>query len=667
MTIERMKHVWLLVESERLTELLQLVSHQEIMHVIDLSKAAAGSDIVGTVVTDLEAIEARVSRLQHLLDVFNAFNPPKRTFADNFLTIPLEVTRQEYQRARHEPDSDRLPEEVVALVEQHGLHQRRLAELSTELRRLVSFRDSEAVAPPQLTHSVACIGEMAYRSFQKMSDDSTLAELAALQMIARDNRGRTLVRIVYLASDEEAVSDGLRKYDFEIVRIPETDTIAARVTELESQAAEEERRLSELRKQISDLAATHQRAVTIQLGQAEAARDTLTTLEDSVTSERMAIVTGYVRRRDMAEFEKTLTERFAGIGIVTRDPAPDETVPVSLRTNKLFVPGEFLAEMFGVPDYYSFDPGPFITVNFLIFFGFCFGDVLYGALLIILGGLLAWSYRAYHGKRQFFQLLAYGGVTSLVVGLLTGSWGADIWAAQYLGPDNPLMRLVKLFQVTDPLQKPMLALGIALGIGVVNQFYAILMRMYSLARQRRYLDAFLDGGLWLVFLPGVIVFAFGKLGFLPAPAATVGMWLTIVGAAGLVLTQGRNEKTLFAKALVGVISLYGIMGTYGATSFLGDTLSYCRLLALGLTTTVVGMCFNLIGSLMRDIPYVGLLIFVLILVIGHTFNFLVSILGAFVHSGRLIFVEFFGRFYDASGLKFRPLGGSERVRVIGEV
>jgi V/A-type H+-transporting ATPase subunit I len=106
----------------------------------------------------------------------------------------------------------------------------------------------------------------------------------------------------------------------------------------------------------------------------------------------------------------------------------------------------------------------------------------------------------------------------------------------------------------------------------------------------------------------------------------------------------------------GIVSLYGIVGTYGITAFIGDTMSYCRLLALGLTTSIVALSFNMMAGLLKDIPVVGLFLFIVALVVGHVFNFTISLLGAFVHSMRLIFVEFFGRFYDGGAKRFAPLG-----------
>jgi V/A-type H+-transporting ATPase subunit I len=60
--------------------------------------------------------------------------------------------------------------------------------------------------------------------------------------------------------------------------------------------------------------------------------------------------------------------------------------------------------------------------------------------------------------------------------------------------------------------------------------------------------------------------------------------------------------------------------------------------------------------MLRDIPYVGMFLFIIMLLAGHLFNFLISALGAFVHSMRLLFVEFFGRFYEGGARPFQPLG-----------
>ena len=120
-----------------------------------------------------------------------------------------------------------------------------------------------------------------------------------------------------------------------------------------------------------------------------------------------------------------------------------------------------------------------------------------------------------------------------------------------------------------------------------------------------------------------------------------------MGAVGIILTSGRESKNWGKRILKG---LYGV---YGVTSYLSDILSYSRLLALGLATSVISTVFNQLGSMLgNSIP--GIILFILVFVIGHTLNLAINALGAYVHTNRLQFVEFFGKFYEGGGKKFSP-------------
>ncbi|MFQ9705395.1 MAG: hypothetical protein ACLR0U_33610 [Enterocloster clostridioformis] len=89
--------------------------------------------------------------------------------------------------------------------------------------------------------------------------------------------------------------------------------------------------------------------------------------------------------------------------------------------------------------------------------------------------------------------------------------------------------------------------------------------------------------------------------------------------------------------------LKGLYGAYGVSSYLSDILSYSRLLALGLATSVISTVFNKMGSMMgASIP--GAIIFILVFVIGHSLNLAINALGAYVHTNRLQYVEFLESF-----------------------
>jgi len=129
----------------------------------------------------------------------------------------------------------------------------------------------------------------------------------------------------------------------------------------------------------------------------------------------------------------------------------------------------------------------------------------------------------------------------------------------------------------------------------------------------------------------------------------IALYAVLVGVALLVLTQGRKEKNIALKILKGVSSLYGLVG------YFSDTLSYSRLLALGLATGIIAMVINLIAGLaINMIPYFGWVVAIIILIGGHTFNLVINVLGAFIHSSRLQFVEFFSKFMEGGGVRFKP-------------
>jgi len=103
------------------------------------------------------------------------------------------------------------------------------------------------------------------------------------------------------------------------------------------------------------------------------------------------------------------------------------------------------------------------------------------------------------------------------------------------------------------------------------------------------------------------------------------------------------------------------------TAYLGDILSYSRLLALGLGSAAIAMVVNMLTHMVSDaIPVVGFLLGIVIFVIGHVFGMAINILGAFIHSLRLQYVEFFGKFYESSGEDFAPLTVSTQYVRIAE-
>ena len=99
----------------------------------------------------------------------------------------------------------------------------------------------------------------------------------------------------------------------------------------------------------------------------------------------------------------------------------------------------------------------------------------------------------------------------------------------------------------------------------------------------------------------------------------------------------------------------GLVNLYGATSYVGDVLSYCRLMALAIATGVVASVVNLLSTMLCG-NLVGFLFFLVVFIFGHAMNFGINALGAYVHTVRLQYVEFFSKFYEGGGRLFNPFG-----------
>ena len=101
----------------------------------------------------------------------------------------------------------------------------------------------------------------------------------------------------------------------------------------------------------------------------------------------------------------------------------------------------------------------------------------------------------------------------------------------------------------------------------------------------------------------------------------------------------------------GVLPLFFIL-----TGILGDVLSYVRLFALGVASSVLGLVVNQIGTTIMGDTWWGILLAIVFLLVGHGLNFALATLGAFVHPLRLTFVEFYNNAnFEGGGVPYKPL------------
>ena len=361
------------------------------------------------------------------------------------------------------------------------------------------------------------------------------------------------------------------------------------------------------------------------------------------------VFSGWIKEKDYNELKERLRKVTRGnVEIFKIKPKKGETIPVVIENRPALKPFETVTTIYGLPLPQEIDPTPYLAPFFILFFGLCLSDAGYGIVVAALAWIVMTILRVPRENQGLFKILIYGGIITFIVGALLGGWFGIVLEelpSGFAWLSNALIQIRQL----DPLKDPIKILILSLALGVVQVLVGIAINMFWKMKQKRYLEAILDSGLWLYFIIAIMFWAMAKMGVLPSSLQQLGLYAVLAGAGALVLTQGRKQKNILLKFGSGVMSLYNLVG------YLSDVLSYSRLLALGLATAVIAMVVNLVAFLFKDmIPVVGWAVMVLIMIGGHLFNMTISGLGAFIHSARLQYVEFFSKFMEGGGERFEP-------------
>jgi len=356
--------------------------------------------------------------------------------------------------------------------------------------------------------------------------------------------------------------------------------------------------------------------------------------EKLAQTENTILIKGWIPTEKVSEFEKVIKDEAGDNYYLTFTDADrdDATVPIKLKNGKVASTFENLTGMYAYPRYNEIDPTPLFTPFYILFFGMMGADVGYGLVLLFATMFVLKVVNLSSQMRKSIKFFFYLSFSVIFWGLLYGS---------YFGATIPGM-----WRLVDPAsQYNDLLIGSIL-FGVVHIFVGLAIKAYMLIRDGKSLEAVYDVLFWYMALIGGMLFLIFKLMNLSAVVANVSMWVMIAGMAGIVLTGGREAKGVGAKLGGGLYSLYGI------SSYVGDFVSYSRLMALGLSGGFIASAINMIAGMISG-SWVGMIFIPVILIAGHLFNMFLSFLGAYVHTSRLMYVEYFGKFYEGGGKPFK--------------
>ena len=457
------------------------------------------------------------------------------------------------------------------------------------------------------------------------------ADEVQLEQISADQQSLYLLVFVHKCA-AEAVGAALREAGFALTTFDGVQGTAAEnirrtdeaIAACEQQDAEKLAELTALAAQKPALQLAFDRC-TQEISKAQAA-------DRLVHSEKTFCLGGWVPCEDVGKLEALLSG-FCCAWELT-DPAPEEypDVPVKLKNNKLTWPLNMVTEMYSLPAYDGVDPNPLMAPFFILFYGIMMADMGYGLLMILASIIITKKSRPKGTSGQMFGLMFSCGISTFLMGALTGGFFGD-FLPQLVGiidPDTTFKALPSLF---TPLDDTITILIGAMALGFVQIVTGMAISFVEKIKKGQIMDAIWEELTWWIVFAGIACMALGVTNI-----------VLYVGLAMVVVGSGWSAKG-FGK----VTAIFGSVYNH-VTGYFGDILSYSRLMTLMLAGSVIASVFNTLGAIPGNVVF-----FLLVSVAGNGLNFALNLLSCYVHDLRLQCLEYFGKFYQDGGKPFEPL------------
>jgi len=558
--------------------------------------------------------DALVQRSEKSLKLLKKYREKEKTDSvdvnyDVFST--LDPKREELLQTIEKADEEfnNLKQENIALIEKiHGYLP----------WSALDFKLSEIRSPKD---AIIRMGTLDARNSEAFA--AALEEFGAIwEKLGKIGLMDTIVYAVF-REDDLALTETIKNIGFlEVTLPPETKQVSEIVTGLEIQVTNNLSKMEQLNTLLTECA---KQTAELQLLADQAASASKRIHADLMETDATVYLEGWVRSDRVDRFEKSIRSITQYYDLELVDPRDEEKPPTVTKNNAFVSAYEMITNMFSVPDPRELDPNPAMAVWYWLIFGMMMGDAGYGIVMILLVGIMIKKMKPKGNARKLFLVMFYGGFSTVLWGILFGSYFGYTW--------KPIL--------VEPMADPLKMLIVSIGIGLLHLISGLLVKAWSNLKKKDYIAVLADSLSWIMILTGLVML------FLPA-TAPIGKWVAIGGAAIIVLFAGRAQKNPVGRIGIGLYSLYG------ASSYLGDILSYSRILALAMSSAALAMVMNILVKMLST-SFIGVIAGAVVFLVGHGFNLAMGLLSAYVHASRLQYIEFFGKFYTGGGIEFAPL------------
>jgi len=661
----KVKSVELVAPLSQKEDILEYLQTKGTVEISDISE----NDKSGVYAGESADISEKASIITNALGIISTRFPVKKPLTA-MLEPRIELDDAEYKKSAGETDSTvETAKKIIALENE-------TADIAAEEIRLKTYADTlspweNAVLPSNELKNVTVFSGGIRGEFTRGDILSYLAEALPerdcvdVELISSSPE-HTAFTVYCFPDDSVEIEQALREFGF--IPAPDLKDVspAEKLRETLDRISDGQKRLEEITEELKALSSARGK-LEFALDEFSIQADRITAQEKLGETERVFILRGYCAERDVKRLKKHIESNFDA-AFEASEPAGDEDVPVILHNNAFASPLENITGMYSMPGKEDIDPTGPMAFFYYFFFGMMLSDAGYGLIIALAtGGVLLFKKNMENRMRNSVRMYFFCGLSTVFWGAMYGSWFGDLGHVimrEFFGKDiNPLPPIW-----TDAVSDTMNVLIMCFILGLAHLFWGVLLKGYNDIKHGNKLDALFDTVPTFLTVIGIAPIFFGLFAQSSIPEdytplgtfffniftavhtflGSVSTYILIAGLVLVIATAGRHSASIGGKIGGGFYAVYNLFSGY-----LGDVLSYARLLALGMATGVIGQVMNMLGTLPSN-PVLKAVMFVPVFIVGHAANLAINIIGAYVHTNRLQYVEFFSKFFEGGGRAFEP-------------